>query len=146
MMLDHEIRQFATDLDRSRRKHRRQEICLVSAAIALSACVTLIGVLAPVKFFTDRVNPGVASGVLGVVLSSILAIDRAFAFGERAVYSRILQAEAENLLDEKIDDTERQKQFANLRIRRAQARLGEGIGALQADKKTTETNFGENPK
>jgi hypothetical protein len=117
-----ELVAYVGDLRRSRRRHRAQEITLVSLAILLSALVTLAGVF---KW------PPEAVGVLGVLLSTVLTIERAFAFGERAVYSRILQAEAENLSDNvSLPAAERLAKFSDLRLRRAQARLGEGMAAI----------------
>jgi hypothetical protein len=135
MDIDHEIRLFARDLSRSRRKHRRQEVILVSLAILLSGAVTVVGLFIKPN---GNLHPWISS-VLGVCLSTVLSIDRAFAFGERAVYSRILQAEAENLADDgTLTPEERRKQFAQLRVRRAQSRLGEGLTGLEATDRKTE--------
>jgi hypothetical protein len=121
-----EIRDFAKELDRSRLRHRRQEMVLVSATIVLSSAVTLSGLI-----WTDK---AIIGSVLGVFLSAVLAIERAFAFGERAIYSRILQAEAENLADdESLAPDQRLKKFADLRLRRAQAKVGEGVHAIESN-------------
>jgi hypothetical protein len=121
-----EIRGFAKELDRSRLIHRRQEMVLVSATIVLSSAVTLSGLI-----WTDK---AIIGSILGVFLSGVLAIERAFAFGERAIYSRILQAEAENLADdESLTPDQRLKKFADLRLRRAQAKVGEGVHAIESN-------------
>jgi len=120
-----EIRNFANELNQSRRKHRRQEMILVSLAITLSVAVALSGI-----FWPKEARIG---SCLGVFLTAVLTTEKAFAFGERAVYSRILEAEAENLADDDfLPPDQRVKKFADLRLRRAQAKVGEGVHAVES--------------
>jgi hypothetical protein len=121
--IETKIGNFADSIARRRKRNRLWEIGFTIAGISLSAGVTLVGVF--------RGGPKWA-GVLGVLLSAVLAFDRAFGCGEKAATYRIMEAEVENLADASLlKPEERLQQLALLRVRLAQTRAGNGLKAIQ---------------
>lgn len=89
---------------------------LVVAGILLSSGITIGGIF--------RVRPEFL-GVAGAVLSVVLAVDRAFAFAERAAILRTLYTECLILIeDSSISDADVRSKFRELRLLRAQSHTG----------------------
>ena len=97
---------------------------LVMAGILLSSGITIGGIFRVRSEFL---------GVAGAVLSVVIAVDRAFAFAERAAILRILYTECLIVIeDPSLSDADARSKFQELRLRRAQSHTGEGLRALTA--------------
>ena len=127
-----EILKLADSLRDRGNSIRRWEIWSIVAGIALSSGVTLVGILGKPLC---SIQPHQLAGILGVLLTAVLTINRAFGFAERVASSRTLEAEARNLADDlSISLEERQKTFAVLRLKVAQSRAGDGLKAVETKK------------
>jgi len=119
-----DITKFALSLRAAYRKNNRLARLLVVIGILLSSGITIGGIF--------RVRPEYL-GVLGAVLSIVITVDRAFAFGERAALLRSLYVECVILgEDPAISDTDALTKLRELRLRRAQSHTGEGLRALNS--------------
>lgn len=117
-----DLRGYADSLRTAYRKNNRMANLLVIAAILLSSGITIGGIF--------RVRPEFL-GVAGAVLSIVIALDRAFAFADRAAILRTLYTECVILIeDSSLSDADARSKFRELRLRRAQSHTGEGLRAL----------------
>lgn len=125
-----ELLNFADSLQRKRHRNQRAEKTSIFFATLLASGITTIGILGD-GWSWRGIKPHQWSGLVGVILTAVMTLNRALGFGEKAASLRLIEAEARNLSEDRtLSSDDRWRKFGELRLKVAQTRAGEGLDAV----------------